>query len=187
MIQLPISVMLALLYSSKRSCRELCICWFMLQLKAEGFLFSRGAQSKEWQVNCWVVVINVTYVKERFVTFLCRHRFVRFCSSFQWKSTCRGQHPNLTAASTLSKSYYSVGTVIKEKPPLHQAFTELLSASKFFFSTNLMLVSWQSRAESVLLIMYYFAFVVPPHRYSSSMLKGALPSGKHSYDSQLGS
>lgn len=35
--------------------------------------------------------------------------------------------------------------------------------------------------------MYYFAFVVPPHRYSSSMLKGALPSGKHNYDSQLGS
>lgn len=42
-------------------------------------------------------------------------------------------------------------------------------------------------AEQALLIMYYFAFVVPPHRYSSSMLKGALPSGKHCYDSQLGS
>lgn len=35
--------------------------------------------------------------------------------------------------------------------------------------------------------MYYFAFVVLPHHYSSSMLRGALPSGKRSYDSQLGS
>lgn len=33
--------------------------------------------------------------------------------------------------------------------------------------------------------MYCFAFVVPPHHYSSSMLGGALPSGKRSDGTRL--
>lgn len=46
--------------------------------------------------------------------------FFFICSSFLWKSTCQGHHPKLTAASTLSKSYYRACAAVKGEAPFTQ-------------------------------------------------------------------